>query len=121
MRTKHGRITVAVAATVTAAVGSAQATSEEELEARWALADFQGVEKPGWDPARFGELAAEFGYGTTTVTAQGFAPRVVDEYPDDGLTPEERERRLALGSFVQVDKPDWDPVLLAELAARFAP
>ena len=83
MRTKHGRITVAVAATVTAAalaaVGSAQATSEEELEARWALADFQGVEKPGWDPARFGELAAEFGYGTTTVTAQGFAPRVVDE------------------------------------------
>lgn len=122
MTTKQRKMALAIVATIAVAgtaTGATHAISESELEARWALADFQQVEKPGWDPGRFGELAAEFGSGSTTVTAHGFALRSVeDEHPHDGLTPEERERRLALAAFQQVDKPDWDPARFAELAAR---
>ena len=63
----------AVAATSLGSVAMVQAIDDDELEHRLALADFQQVEKPDWDAARFGELAAEFGHGSPAATPQGFA------------------------------------------------
>jgi hypothetical protein len=74
-RTVIAVVAGAVAAASVTSVGAVQAIDEAELERRMALADFQQVEKPDWDPARFGELAAEFGVGDTVVTPEGFAQR----------------------------------------------
>lgn len=62
----------AVAVTSLASVAMVQAI-DDEPERRMALADFQQVEKPDWDAARFDELAAEFGHGSTVATLHGFA------------------------------------------------